>query len=124
MAQRGPRERVPTSDVRTAVEGSADRIRAGSRRPSLFAVLELAVLLQRAAVTVGAGADETSVTRLLHRLFEVVEQAVEIVFRSGLLDLVERVVDLLEVAAHLSVLVVELLTCFIERLCHPARLDA
>jgi hypothetical protein len=43
---------------------------------------------------------------------------VEIVFGPGLLDFVERVVDLLEVTAYLSVLVVELFASFVQRLGH------
>ena len=65
-------------------------------------------------VAVGAGADDPAVADLLHGLLEVVEQAVEVVFGAGLLDLVERVVDLLEVTADLPVLVVELLAGLIE----------
>src|SRR4051794_37769443 len=71
----------------------AERMQWRSRRVALLAVFELAVLLQRAPVTVGAGADEAAVAGFLHGLLEIGEQSVEVVFGPGLLDLVERVVD-------------------------------
>ena len=72
-------------------------------------------------MAVGAGTDDAAVARFLHGLLEIIEQVVQVVFGPGLLDLVERLVDVVEVAAHLAVLVVELLAGFFQRFRHGRR---
>jgi hypothetical protein len=61
---------------------------------------------------------QTAGTHFLDLILELFQQVVEVILGAGLFDRVERLVDLVEVAPHLPVLVVEFLAGFFETLGH------
>src|SRR5262245_39198649 len=67
-----------------------------SCRGRLLALLQFEVLVARPLVAIGAVPQQPAGAHLFYLILELLQQIVEVVFRPGLLEFVERLVDLVE----------------------------